>query len=97
MNEQGSCAHACFGGSSCIPTPYSMKHPLVHCGPYFSHILISAPVPGKTGHRHTVFTKLSTATPFHKIAYVSHSMCTMHSAPPMTTIPAPLQRWHNKQ
>ena len=54
-----------------------MKHPLVRCGPYLSHILTSALVLGKTGHTHRMFTKLSTATgTFHKIAYFSHSACT---------------------
>ena len=67
--------------------PNSMKHPLVRCGPYLSHILTLAPKPGKTWHTHMMLTKLSTATvTFHKRAYFLHSArCapseTKHTAP----------------
>ena len=39
-----------------------MKYLLVRCGPYLSHILTLALILGKTGHIHTMLTKLSTAT-----------------------------------
>ena len=37
---------------SCIPSSKAMNYPLVGCGPYLSHILSSALIPGKTGHTH---------------------------------------------
>ena len=63
-------------------TSNSMKHPLVRCGPYLSHILTLALIPGKTGRTHTMLPKLSTATAtFHKIAYFLHSARTAHVSP----------------
>ena len=44
------------------PTSNSMKHPLVHWGPYLFRIFTTALVLGKTGHLRVMLPKLSTAT-----------------------------------
>ena len=75
---------------SIMYTSDTKKHPFVRCGPYLSHTLLLALVPGKTGHDHKMLTKLSNAAvTFHKIAYVSQRVDTARAvlgAPPEESV-----------
>ena len=54
---------------SCIPTSNSMKHPLVRCGPYLSHILTSALVLARTGQNSLLFAQRAPRAPMQISVY----------------------------